>query len=183
MTESGADSEAARDRMLDPEALGDHIDRLFRAAWALSGSRVEAEDLVQETFVRVLAKPRRIRNDDDLGYLLQVLRNTFISSRRAASRRPAPQALAEGFEPIDPRPASRPDRAAEAREVFAIIARLSEPFRDALVAVDVAGLSYAEAAEALGMKEATIASRLFRARAQVASGMKSPPEGVEANTG
>ena len=67
--------------------------------------------------------------------------------------------------------------------MFAIIAGLSEPFRDALVAVDVAGLSYAEAAEVLGIKEATIASRLFRARAQVASGMKSPPEGVEASTG
>ena len=53
----------APDRMLDPGTLGDHIDRLFRAAWALSGSRAEAEDLVQETFARVLAKPRRVRND------------------------------------------------------------------------------------------------------------------------
>jgi hypothetical protein len=35
----------ARDRMLEPNTLGDHIDRLFRAAWALSGSRTEAEDL------------------------------------------------------------------------------------------------------------------------------------------
>ena len=60
------------DRMLDPSTLGDHIDRLFRAAWALSGSRAEAEDLVQETFARVLAKPRRIRNEDDVGYLLQL---------------------------------------------------------------------------------------------------------------
>jgi RNA polymerase sigma-70 factor (ECF subfamily) len=171
------------DRMLDPSTLGDHIDRLFRAAWALSGSRVEAEDLVQETFARVLAKPRRIRNEDDVGYLLQVLRNTFINSRRAAARRPAPAALEEGFEPVDPRSASRPDQAAEAREVFAVIAGLSEPFRDALVAVDVAGLSYAEAAELLDTKEATIASRLFRARAQVARGMKSSPEGVETGRG
>jgi RNA polymerase sigma-70 factor (ECF subfamily) len=36
----------AEGRILDPESLGDHIDRLFRAAWALSGSRVDAEDLV-----------------------------------------------------------------------------------------------------------------------------------------
>ena len=49
-----------------------------------------------------------------------------------------------------PSPASRPEQAAEAREVFAVIARLSEPFRDAIVAVDMAGLSYAEAAELLG---------------------------------
>jgi RNA polymerase sigma-70 factor, ECF subfamily len=165
--------------MLDPSTLGDHIDRLFRAAWALSGSRVEAEDLVQETFARVLAKPRRIRNDDDLGYLLRVLRNTFFNSRRAAARRLAPEALDDHFEVIDPSPATRPEPAAETREVFAAIAGLSEIFRDALVAVDVAGLSYAEAAELLGTKEATITSRVFRARAQVARGMESRPEGVE----
>ena len=171
------------DRILDPGTLGDHIDRLFRAAWALSGSRTEAEDLVQETFARVLAKPRRIRNDDDLGYLLQVLRNTFISSRRAAARRIAPEALDDRYEPVDPSPASRPEQAAEAREVLAVIAGLSEPFRDAIVAVDMAGLSYAEAAELLDTKEATITSRLFRARAQVARGMKSSPGSVETGRG
>ena len=173
----------APDRMLDPDTLGDHIDRLFRAAWALSGSRADAEDLVQETLARVLAKPRRVRNEDDLGYLLQALRNTFISSRRAAARRLAPVALDDSIEPVDPRSASRPEQAVEAREVFAVIAGLDEPFRDALVAVDVAGLSYAEAAELLGTKEATITSRLFRARAQVARGMKPAPEGVEEGRG
>src|SRR5215218_10924106 len=66
-------------RLLDPSALGDHVDRLFRAAWALCGKREDAEDLVQETFARVLAKPRFIRNDDDIGYLLSVLRNTHAN--------------------------------------------------------------------------------------------------------
>lgn len=170
---------AARGRILDPSTLGDHIDRLFRAAWALSGSRVDAEDLVQETFAQVLAKPRRVRNENDIGYLLSVLRNTFINSRRAAARRLRPEALAEGYEPVDPSSATRPEPAAEAREVFAVIAGLPEPFRDALVAVDVVGLSYAEAAEFLDTKEATVTSRLFRARAQVARGMESPPESVQ----
>ena len=173
----------APDRTLDPSTLGDHIDRLFRAAWALSGSPIEAEDLVQETFARVLAKPRRVRNEDDLGYLMQALRNTFISSRRAAARRPSPETLDDGIEPVDRSTATRPEQAVEAREVFAFIAGLSEPFRDALVAVDVAGLSYAEAAQLLGTKEATITSRLFRARAQVARGMESPPEGVQTSRG
>ena len=76
------------DRQLDPAALGDHIDRLFRAAWALCGSREEAEDLVQETFARVLRKPRLLRSQDDIGYLLRVLRNTFFSQRRSAARQP-----------------------------------------------------------------------------------------------
>jgi RNA polymerase sigma-70 factor (ECF subfamily) len=171
------------DRILDPSSLGDHIDRLFRAAWALSGSRVDAEDLVQETFAQVLAKQRTVRGEDDIGYLLGALRNTFISSRRAAARRPQPEDLAEGFQLADPSSATRPDLAVEAREVFAKIAALPEQFRDALVAVDVAGLSYAEAGELLGAKEATITSRLFRARAQVARGMESPSPGVQSGRG
>ena len=71
---------------LDPGVLGDHFDRLYRAAWGLCGSREDAEDLVQDTFARVLARPRVVRHDDDLGYLLRVLRNTFISSRRTRAR-------------------------------------------------------------------------------------------------
>lgn len=149
----------------------------------MSGSRADAEDLVQETFVKVLAKPRRIRNEDDVGYLLQVLRNTFISSRRTAGRRVAPEPLHEAAEPADRSSARRPEEAAEAREVFAVIAALEEPFRDALVAVDVAGLTYAEAAELLGTKEATITSRVFRARAKVAGGMESASNVVNASRG
>jgi hypothetical protein len=41
------------ERTLDPAQLGDHLDRLYRAAWALCGSREDAEDLVQETYARV----------------------------------------------------------------------------------------------------------------------------------
>ena len=40
---------------LERDALGDHLDRLYRAAWALCGSREDAEDLVQETYTRVLS--------------------------------------------------------------------------------------------------------------------------------
>jgi RNA polymerase sigma-70 factor (ECF subfamily) len=170
-------------RTLDPESLGDHVDRLFRAAWAMSGSRADAEDLVQETFVRVLAKPREIRNEDDTGYLLQVLRNTFVSSRRSAARRLAPGPLHEAAEPADKSSAHRPEEAVETREVFGLIAALGEPFRDALVAVDVAGLTYAEAAALLGTKEETITSRVFRARAKVAAGMESAPDVVNTSRG
>ncbi len=165
-------------RLLDPAGLGDHIDRLFRAAWALCGAREDAEDLVQETFARVLAKPRLLRRGDDLGYLLKVLRNTFVSRRRASSRRPQVAELPEGFEVADPVAGRRPEQAVAAREVFEHIAALPDAFRDALVAVDVAGLSYAEAARVLGVKEATVTCRLYRARAQVAAGMDPDRAGV-----
>jgi RNA polymerase sigma-70 factor (ECF subfamily) len=167
-----------RGRILDAQTLGDHVDRLYRAAWAMCGSRDDAEDLVQDTFARVLAKPRRVRNDDDIGYLLQALRNTFISTRRAAGRRIAPVPVPDGFEPPDLSSTGQPEQAARARELFAVIASLKDVYRDALVAVDVVGLSYGEAAVALQTKEATITSRVYRARMQVAAGMESPATGV-----
>jgi RNA polymerase sigma-70 factor, ECF subfamily len=165
-------------RPLDPADLGDHLDRLYRAAWALCGRREDAEDLVQETYARVLARPRLLRNDDDLGYLLRVLRNVFVSQHRTAMRRPRTQPLPDEYEPADPRSGLRPDLAVEAREVFAVIAALPDDFRDALVAVDVAGLSYGEAGKLLGAKEATITSRLHRARARVVAGMEAGSGGV-----
>src|ERR1700761_8974605 len=97
------------ERQLDPEALGDHVDRLYRAAWSLCGSREEAEDLVQETFARVLMKPRFLRNDDDIGYLLRVLRNTFVSGRRAAARRPLQAPLPDDLSAVEDPTAAHPD--------------------------------------------------------------------------
>ena len=80
--------QATTTRRLDPARLGDHVDRLYRAARAMSGSREEAEDFVQETFARVLQRPRFLRSEDEIGYLLRALRNTFVSGRRRAARRP-----------------------------------------------------------------------------------------------
>src|SRR3954466_13396125 len=160
-------------RELDPARLGDHLDRLYRAAWAMCGSREDAEDLVQETYARVLARRRWLRGDDDLGYLLRVLRNTHISRLRAAGRRPVGVPFAEDApEPEDGRTAWRPDAALDVDLLFTLIAALPEPFRDALVAVDVCGLSYGEAGRALGVREATITTRLHRARRQVAAGFR-----------
>ena len=155
-------------RTLDPQSLTQHVDRLYRAAWALCGSREDADDLVQETFARVLARPRVLTGDDDLYYLMRVLRNTFFTNRRTASRRPVAVATLEDVNPADPRRLGEPERALEMREVYATIAGLPDDRRLVLVAVDVLGLSYKEAARALRVREATITTRLFRARKQVA---------------
>jgi RNA polymerase sigma-70 factor (ECF subfamily) len=64
--------------------------------------------------------------------------------------------------------ARRPEAAIEMSELYAVIAALPDDFRDALVAIDLVGLSYREAARALGVKEATITTRLHRARQRVA---------------
>ena len=154
---------------LDPKSLGQHVDRLYRAAWALCGSREDAEDLVQETFARVLARTRVLTGDDDLYYLMRVLRNTFLTNRRTAGRRPVTVATLEDVAAADPKPMGRPEQALEVQEVYATIAALPEDLRLALVAVDVVGLSYREAARALRVREATITTRLFRARKRVAA--------------
>jgi RNA polymerase sigma-70 factor (ECF subfamily) len=156
-------------RTLDPQSLTQHVDRLYRAAWALCGSREDAEDLVQETFARVLSRPRMLHGDEDLYYLMRVLRNTFLTSRRTAGRRPVTVATLEDVSAADTKTMGQPQQALEMREVYATIADLPEDFRLALVAVDVLGLSYREAARALRVREATITTRLFRARKQVSA--------------
>jgi RNA polymerase sigma-70 factor, ECF subfamily len=172
-------------RTLDPQSLTKHVDRLYRAAWALCGSREDAEDLVQETFARVLSRPRVLHGDDEAYYLMRVLRNTFLTSLRTASRRPVTVATLEDVVAADPRPTSRPDRALEVKEIYATIAELPEDFRLALVAVDVLGLSYREASRALKVREATLTTRLFRARKAVARELEldetaSPAPAIEA---
>jgi RNA polymerase sigma-70 factor (ECF subfamily) len=159
-------------RTLDPQSLPQHVDRLYRAAWGLCGSREDAEDLVQETFARVLSRPRVLHGQDDLYYLMRVLRNTFLTGRRTAGRRPVTAATLEDVVTADPRPTGRPELALEIQEVYATIATLPEDFRMALVAVDVLGLSYREAARALRVREATITTRLFRGRRLVARGLE-----------
>jgi RNA polymerase sigma-70 factor, ECF subfamily len=154
-------------RRLDPDRAVDHLPRVYRAARAWTRSREEAEDLVQEMYARVLARPRFLRGEDELGYLLRALRNTLVSQRRAQSRRPQTAPLVEDVA-VGGRTGEDPAVAAQTREVYAAIEELPDEFRDALVAVDIAGLSYGEAARALGVPEGTVTSRLFRARDRVA---------------
>jgi len=154
-------------RQLDPESLGSHVARLYRAAYGLCGSRQDAEDLVQDTYERVLRRPRFVRRDQDLAYLLRVLRNTWISSRRsqrAVNTSPAGDDLDDLAAPEDPIAQS-----IDGTLVFAELQKLSQPLREAVVAVDVLGLSYREAARALGTRDGTIMSRLHRGRGQIAA--------------
>ena len=155
------------ERPLEPSSLGNHVDRLYRAAWALCGSREDAEDLVQETYARVLARPRLLRNEDDLGYLLRALRNTFLTQKRNDSRRLRPASLPDQLDLVADPHAREPQAALEAGELYAAVAALPDDFRDVLVAVDITGLSYKEAGRALRIPVGTVMSRLYRARQQV----------------
>jgi RNA polymerase sigma-70 factor, ECF subfamily len=159
-------------RELEPQRLGDHLDRLYRAALGLCGSAADADDLVQETYLQVLRKPRILRSDDDLGYLMRVLRNTFYSRHRAEARRPRTTELLDDLAPGAGHAGAAPEDIVASREVLAAVAALPAPFRDTVAAVDLAGLSYKEAARALGVNHGTIMSRLYRGREQVADALR-----------
>jgi len=152
---------------LAPARIEHHRARLYRAAYGLTGSSHDAEDLVQDTIERVLRRPRFVRRERDLAYLLRVLHNTWAGEAKLAARRKTSPAPPEEFEWL---PDDGPDQqlALDARQAYAAIAELSEPLRLAVVAVDVVGLSYKEAARSLHTRTGTIMSRLFRAREQLA---------------
>ena len=164
------------ERQLDPHRMGDHLDRLYRAAWALCGSRELAEDLTQDTFARVLAKPRFLRSEDDLGYLLRVLRNIFLDRRRRLARLPVEKPLESHVDHLHERASLQPEQLAEHRLVYEAVASLPDEFRDAVVAVDVIGMSYREAARTLRLREGTVTSRVFRGRRDVAKQLAGETE-------
>jgi RNA polymerase sigma-70 factor (ECF subfamily) len=136
----------------------------------MCGSRDLAEELVQETYVKVLSRPRLLRRDDDLGYLVKALRNTWYSHlRNERVRRESTEPGAQAPEELAARTSNaNPESSLEAGEVLDALAELPRPYREAVAAVDLAGLSYAEAAKALGVRQGTIMSRVYRGREQVA---------------
>ena len=107
-----------------------------------------------------------------------MLRNTFFSQRRAAARRPQTDPSAGGLELElleDPR-AVRPESQVELIGLYAHVSTLPPDFRDALIAVDLVGLSYREAARLLDVPEATVTTRLHRARQRLAQALAAPAE-------
>lgn len=158
-------------RELDPNSLADHMEALYRAARRLCASREDAEDLVQDTLARLLKRPRWVRSGNDRGYLLRALRNTQTMRYRAATRRPSTVPLLDGHSDI----VASLVPAFDARELMAAIASAPKLYRDAVVAVDLVGLSYRQAARQLQTREATITTRLHRGRGQVVRALADHP--------
>jgi hypothetical protein len=88
-----------------------------------------------------------LRSEDDLGYLLRVPRNTFISARRAAARRPQAVVPPDTFDRFEEVSGVQLEARIEAAELYALISTLPPVFRETVVAIDAVGLSYNEPPE------------------------------------
>jgi RNA polymerase sigma-70 factor, ECF subfamily len=161
----------AGSRRLEARRLPEHTEPLYRAAYALSGSAPDAEDLVQETFARVLSRPRFVRRGGERAYLTRVLRNTWIDWTRARAARPDP-AAGEAVDWVVEDESDPGGLALDVRLAYEGMQELPAHQREAIAAVDVLGLSYKEAARSLRIRQGTLMSRLARARERVASYME-----------
>ena len=158
----------ARDRQAWEELYAEYQPRLRAFAYRLAGNVHDADDLVQETFVR--AVPRLDRLDPETAeiapYLFTTLRNLFLKQVERGKRQ---QPVAEVPEPALPAPVEDdPQRslllAGQQEEVRVANARLQPRQRLVLALRELEERSYAEIGELVGMKENAVAQLIFRAR-------------------
>ncbi len=144
---------------------------LLRVAYSLTSQKADAEDLVQDTLVRAYRAIDRFDGEHPRAWLLTILRNT----RSNSGRRRRPHLLREAEARLDhlekaPAQVSTEESVLDNRFEAALeqaLDSLPEKYRAVVLLVDVDGLSYAEAAAALGVPDGTVMSRLHRARARL----------------
>lgn len=137
-----------------------HASAVFRFAWGLCGDRSEAEDIVSETFVRLITRPPRIRTRTALAYLLAVARNTWLTAKRRRREVPLPPEIrAEEHNPDH-----RIDDRARLDAVIRALQAVPDGERAALLLRVHHGLSYEEIAGALEISTGAARVRVHRAR-------------------
>ncbi len=149
-----------------------HLDAAHRFACWLARSRADAEDVVQEAFLRAFRHFDKLRGDDAKAWLLAIVRNCHASALRDRRRRAA-EPLPPGEEPSPaagtPEPAPDPERATigahEQRLLGRLIAALPEEHREVLLLRELEEMSYRDIAAVTEVPIGTVMSRLARARA------------------
>lgn len=152
------------------------IEVLLRVATSMTRDARDAEDLVQDTLLRAFSAIERFDGRHPRAWLLTIMRNAEINRHRR--RRPG-LLTAEQAEQIDQ--ATDDGTSAEdaalgrslSRDVATALAGLPAPFREAVELIDLAGLTYAEAAEVAGVPEGTLMSRAHRARRKLRSQLRN----------
>ena len=149
-----------------------HVKVLYRVALSLTGQPADAEDLVQDTLIRAFKAVERFDGAHPRAWLLTILRNAHVNRNRR--RRPVLLRDGETAAVVMERlaataPASEDvviSREFEAK-VAQALAALPDKHRAVIALVDIDGLTYQEAADALGVPRGTVMSRLHRARARI----------------
>lgn len=155
------------------EVVRDYGDRVYRLAYRLAGNQHDAEDITQETFIRVFRSLDRYQPGSFTGWLHRIATNVFLDmTRRRARVRVNP--LGESTEHV-PAAGPTPEQVVEdARldpDLQAALDELAPEFRAAVVLCDVEGLSYQEVGDALGIKVGTVRSRIHRGRRALRDGL------------
>ncbi len=144
-----------------------HADRVYRLAYRLSGNRADAEDLTQETFVRVFRSLADYSPGTFEGWLHRITTNLFLDMARRRQRIRF-DALPEDASERMASSAAGPEQAyAEMNldpEIQRALDALPPDFRAAVVLCDLEELSYEEIAATLGVKVGTVRSRIHRGR-------------------
>jgi RNA polymerase sigma-70 factor, ECF subfamily len=162
---------SAQDRF-EAEALP-FLSQLYGAALRLTRNPADAEELVQETFLRAYRAYDQFEAGTNLkAWLYKILTNTFISSYRKKQREPqtVPAEANEDFSLYDRLVEANVSPEAELleripdEEVKAALEAIPEQFRTAVLLADVEGFSYQEIAEITGVAIGTVMSRLHRGR-------------------
>ena len=148
------------------ELVRQHADRVYRLAYRLSGSQQDAEDLTQETFIRVFRSVQNYQPGTFEGWLHRITTNLFLDMvrRRARIRM---EALPEDYDRVpadEPNPEQIYHDARLAPDLQAALDSLPPEFRAAVVLCDIEGLSYEEIGATLGVKLGTVRSRIHRGR-------------------
>ena len=155
-------------RAFEAEALG-YLNSLYGAALRLTRNAADAEDLVQDTYVKAFRSAKQFKAGTNLkAWLFTILYNTFRNQRRDSGRDPVDvdSDRVELAAPVDPGagPEARLLRDALDPDLQAALDGLPEAFREAVWARDVDEFSYAEIAEMLGVPAGTVMSRISRGR-------------------
>lgn len=165
---------AAGDRMAFEALMRQHNRRLFRLARATLRDDAEAEDALQDAYIAAYRSIAQFRGDAALGtWLSRLVLNACLARMRRAARRDNVIPITSGVQDLDAdtimnADAERPDEAAARTEMRRLIERkidaLPETFRVVFVLRSVEEMTVAETAECLGIPDATVRSRHFRAK-------------------
>ena len=159
--------ESQQDRFA--KLIRQHYQVLYRAAYRLTRSSVDAEDLVQEVCLRAYPRLTEVEAlEQPRGWLLRVLYRLFVDRRRRYERKNV-RAIDENeeFMSDEPSPAEEADRALDRLRIEDAWRHLNSEHRLLLVLHDVEGYSLAEIHTLTGIKDGTIKSRLHRARVRL----------------